>query len=61
MASADFKRLEYKEWCDMWIKPLFQVMQKCSLAEIPALEEALTKLMKISPKILNEVLPDFKK
>lgn len=61
MATADFKRLQYQEWCDMWIKPLFLVMQNGSSVEIPALEEALTKLMKISPKILNEVLPDFQK
>ncbi|XP_034254702.1 thyroid adenoma-associated protein homolog [Thrips palmi] len=61
MATVDFKNLPYSEWCNLWVKPLLQVMQECNTSEAPALEESLSKIMKLCPKIINEVLPSANK
>lgn len=56
MAAVDFKNLPYSEWCSLWVMPLLKVMQECSTSEAPALEESLSKIMKLCPEIINEVL-----
>jgi len=56
MATVDFKNLPYSEWCNLWVMPLLKVMQECNTSEAPALEESLSKLMKLCPKIIDEVL-----
>ncbi len=55
MSSADFKTLPYSEWYKTWVEPLFHVMLENKSLESPALEEALSKIVKMCPSVINEV------
>ncbi|KAK3932204.1 Thyroid adenoma-associated protein-like protein [Frankliniella fusca] len=55
MSSADFKTLPYSQWYKTWVEPLFLVMLENDSIESPALEEALSKIVKMCPSVINEV------
>lgn len=56
MSSADFKTLPYPQWYKSWVEPLFHVMIENNSIESPALEEALSKIVKMCPQVINEVV-----